>query len=540
MKPTISLLLQFFALSCFAQTENFTSSNLPIVVINTKGNTVVDEPKVDAGMGIIYNGIGKRNFITDPYNNYKGNIGIEYRGQSSQSFPMKSYGLELRDAANNSQEKSLLGIAKESDWILYAPYTDKTLMRNVLAYTLSNRLGNWAPQCRYVELVVNSEYRGIYVLMEKIKRGSNRVNISKLGATDNAGDAVTGGYLISIDKDPAAFTSNYLPPNASDKQIRFSNVYPKPDKITAQQNDYIKNYIDSFETALTGSNFQNPQTGVRKFAALQSFVDYFLINELSHNVDGYRLSTFMYKDKYSLGGKLTIGPVWDYDLAFRNANYCNGSNTDTWAYKFNTTCPDDYWQVPFWWNKLMNDTAFKGSLKCRYSEARQHTFSTNSINAVIDSIQNLLGEAQVRHFIKWPVLGQYIWPNPQPIPTSYAEEISKLKNWIRDRNTWLENNIPNEGACAIGNGGNGIAIKIAPNPISTNGEIILTSESRQTLNLVIFNDVSQLVFKQTISANTGTNHLQNIPFYSWHNGIYFIKASTTGGESALVKMILVK
>ena len=178
------------------------------------------------------------------------------------------------------------------------------------------------------------------MLMEKIKRGSNRVNISKLGTSDNSGDAVTGGYLI-IDKDPSAFTSNYLPPNAPGKQIRFSNVYPKPDKITPEQNGYIKSYIDSFETALKSTAYQDPQTGVRKFADLSSFIDYFLINELSHNVDGYRLSTFFYKDKKSLGGKLTIGPVWDYDLAFRNADYCNGSNSDTWESQFNNTCPGD-------------------------------------------------------------------------------------------------------------------------------------------------------------------------------------------------------
>lgn len=494
-------------------------------------------------MGIIYNGTGVRNLLSDPYNNYNGNIGIEYRGQSSQSFAMKSYGIELRDTANGTQEKSILGIAKESDWILYAPYTDKTLMRNVLAYTLSNRLGHWASQCRYVELVVNNEYRGIYVLMEKIKRGNNRVVINKIGTGDNTGDAVTGGYIISLDKDPAAFTSNYLPPNAPGKQIRFCNVYPKADKITPQQNDYIKNYVDSFETALNGASFQDEQTGVRKYAELSSFIDYFLINELSHNVDGYRLSTYLYKDKSGAGGKLTIGPVWDYDLAFRNANYCNGSSTNTWAYQFNATCPDDYWQIPFWWNKLMTDTAFVGNLKCRYTDVEKTIFSINSIHATIDSIQQLLSEAQVRHFTKWPILGQYIWPNPLPIPTAYADEIATLKNWIALRNNWLGINIPNKGTCATNNGpatNNGISLTISPNPMAAGGKIILTIVHPKKVNIVISNAIGQTVFTGCVNASAGDNYLQNIDFIKMQNGIYFIKAYTDTGENATKKIVMIR
>jgi CotH kinase protein len=540
MKLTTCLLLLFFFKITNAQPGSFTSSNLPIVVIKTLGKEIVDEPKINATMGIIYNGVGVRNLLTDPNNNYNGNIGIEYRGKSSQMFPMKSYSVELRDAANASQEKSLLGIAKESDWVLYAPYTDKTLMRNVLAYTLSSKLGRWAPQCRYVELVVNNEYRGVYVLMEKIKRGANRVNITKLATTDITGDAVTGGYIISIDKDPAAFTSRYPPPNAPGSQIRFSNVYPKDDKVTPQQNDYIKRYTDSFETALYGNSYQDPQIGVRKYANLSSFVDYFLINELSHNVDGYRLSTYMFKDRSSLGGKLNAGPVWDYDLAFRNANYCNGSNTDTWAYQFNNICPTDFWQVPFWWEKLMTDTAFESAVKCRYTSLRKDIFSTPSINSMIDSIQSLLSEAQVRHFAKWPILGQYIWPNPQPIPTSYEGEITALKNWIRERNIWMEFNMPNVGGCAIINENAGLTIQVAPNPVAINGAVNIISTTQQRIDYIICNSIGQTLLIGTLLANRGVNRVNNIPFKNWPDGMYFIKAFTSGGEKTTAKMMLLR
>lgn len=170
-----------------------TSSDLPIIVINTNGQEIPDDPKITADMGIVYNGEGARNNVTDPFNHYNGKIGIEIRGQSSQMFPMKSYSIELWDNAGASVDKSLFGLPKESDWVLYAPYTDKTLIRNFLAYTFSREMGHWASNCRFVEVVVNGDYKGIYVFMEKIKRGSGRVPVSKIASTDVSGDALTGG-----------------------------------------------------------------------------------------------------------------------------------------------------------------------------------------------------------------------------------------------------------------------------------------------------------------------------------------------------------
>ncbi|MGL6266393.1 MAG: CotH kinase family protein, partial [Chitinophagaceae bacterium] len=144
-----------FSLTGFAQSVNFSSSNLPIVIINTNGQTIPDEPKIMADMGMINNPNGARNTITDSMNEYKGKIGIEVRGESSQMFPMKSYSIELRKATGSSQDLPMLGMPKESDWVLYAPYTDKTLMRNFLAYTMSRELGHWSANCRFVEVVLN-------------------------------------------------------------------------------------------------------------------------------------------------------------------------------------------------------------------------------------------------------------------------------------------------------------------------------------------------------------------------------------------------
>src|SRR4026209_215288 len=221
----LPVLLFFLFLQVFLHAQTLTSSNLPIIIINTNGQTIIDDPKITADMGIIFNGENVRNNVSDPLNHYNGKIGIEIRGQSSQMFPMKSYGLELRDAAGSSLEKSIFRMPKEADWVLYAPYTDKTLMRNFLAYTISNELGHWAAHCRFVEVVINGDYKGIYVFMERIKRGSGRVNIAKMGSTDVSGDAVTGGYIFSLDKEPNGWFSSYIAPGSTTQSKRqFSYV----------------------------------------------------------------------------------------------------------------------------------------------------------------------------------------------------------------------------------------------------------------------------------------------------------------------------
>ena len=431
----------------FVSAQANRSSNLPIIIINTNGVPIPDEPKIEATMGIIYNGPGVRNNLTDAFNEYNGNIGIEVRGESSQMFPMKSYSIELRDENQEDVDASLFGLPEESDWVLFAPYSDKTLMRNYLAYDLSNKMGHWAAHCRFVEVLLNDKYIGIYVFMEKIKRDKNRVNIKKLEPQDSSADKITGGYIYALDKDPDAWVSKYGAPNSFAK-VRFKYVYPKVEDITQVQKDYIKRYTDSFETALKGNDFQDPQTGFRQYADENSFIDYFIVNELSRNVDGYHISTYMYKDNNSVDKRIHMGPVWDYDLGFRNANYCKGSDTTGWAYRYNYDCPPFLLPVPFWWDKLWQDTAYKANLLCRWKSLRQTILSTESLYATIDSIAALTSEARKRHFTKWPTLGKYVWPNPNPIPDTYQEEMETLKFWIAARLAWIDRNLPQVGACA--------------------------------------------------------------------------------------------
>lgn len=533
---TLLLAVLFFGT---APAQVLTSSDLPIIVINTNGQEIPDDPKITADMGIVYNGEGVRNKVTDPFNHYNGKIGIEVRGQSSQMFPMKSYSIELWDNAGASLDKSLFGLPKESDWVLYAPYTDKTLMRNFLAYTFSREMGHWAANCRYVEVVVNGDYKGIYVFMEKIKRGSGRVPVSKIATTDVSGDAVTGGYIFSIDKEADGWYSAVYPPyGTSGQNIRYSYIYPKLTSIVTAQQNYLKSYVDSFEAALKGDQFQDKITGWRKFADEASFIDYSIVNELSRNVDGYRLSAYFNKDRQSKGGKIFAGPAWDYDLAFRNANYCRGAETTGWAYQFNRDCPQDFWQVPFWWYQFEKDSAYQSAFRCRWKQVREASLSDTRIFKLIDSVVALTAEARTRHFQRWPILGQYIWPNPQPIPATYDGEITSLKEWLTARISWISSAIPNAGPCYDYPAAEKASIiaHFYPNPVEDNFSLDIKSKITQKMVVRITDAAGRTMLSQSYSLHYGENFF-TIQTSQWAPGIYVFSYQADSGEKGIKKLV---
>lgn len=446
--------------------QPFVSSNLPIVIINTNNQGIPDEPKIEAQMKMIDNGLGNINHVNDPANAYNNKIGIERRGSTSGDFPQKSYGFETRDVNGTVKDTTLLGMPEEHDWILYAPYNDKSCMRNILTYELANKMEHYASRTMLCELVLNGQYQGIYTLMEKIKRDPNRVDIAKLLPTDITGDDLTGGYIIKIDKTTGSnndgWTSDY--PAEDNSDITFLYHYPKPDEIMPQQADYIQAYVDSFETVLASPSFADPTTGYRKYSVPETFIDFLILNEISKNVDGYRLSTFLQKEKDSKGGKLRMGPMWDFNLAWWNADYCAGDDHTGWQYDFSSTCPGG-WQLPTWWKRMLEDGWFQDELKCRWTTLRQTFLSNDSLYGKIDSIAQYIDQAKDRHFEQWPLLGIYTWPNPSPIPADYPGEIAAFKQWIVDRATWIDNNIL--GTCHLGLIEQEIAsLSVYPNPFN--------------------------------------------------------------------------
>ncbi len=430
----------------------FTSSNLPIIIINTNGQDIPNDIKITADMGVIYNGEGVRNNLTDPYNNYNGKIGIEIRGSSSQQFPKKQYAVETRDLAGNDLDVSLLGFPEERDWILFAPYNDKSLMRDVLAYKIAASMGRYASRSKYCEVVLNGEYIGVYVLLEKVKRDANRVNIKKLEPPDISGDALTGGYIIKIDKTDGenndGWYSTYLPYPQSQYSVFYQYHYPKPDEIVQQQKDYIKNKIFQFETMMSlSSNISDTATGYPKFLDTDSFIDFFIVNEVAKNVDAYRLSTYLYKDKDSRNPKIFAGPVWDFNLAFGNADYYDAWETTGWHLIFLTDYQNmpsgEPFLTPTWWRKLFDDIAFRNQVYARWQSVKNEVVNTRKIFGYIDSLTVLLDESKTRNFERWPVLGVWVWPNYY-VGQTYQQEMSYLKNWIAFRLNWMDNNMIGE------------------------------------------------------------------------------------------------
>jgi hypothetical protein len=441
------LLLSFSTVNAFNQSI---SSDLPFVYINTNGLEIPENSRIMADMGIIYNGQGVLNRSDESFNNYSGKITIEIRGSSSTQFEKKSYGFSTANYAGADTNVVLLDMPEENDWILYAPFSDKSLMRNLLTFELAAQFGHYQCRGRFVELFVNDDYRGVYVLMEKIKRDKNRVDISKLLDTDVTGDELTGGYIVKIDRLDNPPAEGWFSPYDFNTYpgVGMVYVYPKPENILPIQKNYIQSYITDFEDVINSEDFADPEQGYRKYIDVNSFVDLLVMNELNHNVDAYRISTFFYKDKTSKGGKLFAGPLWDCDLTFGNADYCQAWSNEGWGYDFASICPSDGWFPPIWWNKFMSDPGFVNTLKCHWEYFRKGPLRIESIYERIDSIASYLEEAQERNFERWPILGTYVWPNYEAeTRQTYTEEVDFLKEWISRRISWLDENFP--GNCQL-------------------------------------------------------------------------------------------
>lgn len=501
------------------------SSNLPLVFINTANNQNLTATSSLASFGIVNNGAARNN-ITDPKNDYNGKATCHTRGSSSKMFEKNNLKVELTDASGAVETPaSLLGMPIESDWILTAGYSDKTLMRNALAQYLYTAMGHYTPRYRFVELFINGEYFGVYTLMEQIKRGKNRVDVTKLTPADNQFPYITGGYLFQINRiDEPGWYSFYPGLSATNAKFYFQYNYPNSSEITVQQKNYIKSVVDSFETVMQSSNFADPVTGYKKFINDNSFIDFFIINEISKNPDAYRLSTYMYKDNIFDGGKMHIGPVWDYDISWHNTNYGNAFNESAWQFDI----PNDDYPIPTWWTKLMQDPNFKDKLYCRYHTLRLGILSNAQINQFIDQTATLLSESQSRNFRQFPIIGAYIYPNPQSqAGASYSGEVDDLKQWVGKRGAWLDANIPgfcsNVGVNEITKEQNNV--EVFPNPFSNSCTIMLNRESPSEVNIEVIDITGQTVISVKSEEKIKGIFTQEISTEKLSAGVYFVKVN---------------
>ena len=435
-KYIIVFLLVFLALAVTAQT--FTDSNLPIVVIETDGGAnIPDEPKVPGTMKIIWHQDGSRNYMSDIDNpeflNYDGRIGIERRGSSSQSMlNKKPYAVETREDDDiTNRNASILGMPEENDWVLNSLAFDQTGMRDVLAYELSNRLGQYASRSVYCEVVINGDYKGLYVFMEKIKPDKGRVNIEKMDQTCNQYPEVTGGYITKADKttggDPVAWTMQGYGGGWWGNSTDFIHHYPKPDDITNAQNNYIHGVFTNLASVANQHN--TSASGITSVIDIPSFVDFMMIAEFSSNVDVYSLSTFFHKDRL---GKLRAGPVWDYNLAFGYDAFGNRSKYDVW--QFNNQDNNG----PKFWKDLFDTDLFRCYFAKRWFELTEpgQPLNYDFVCNRIDEIDALIAEAIVRDNQRWNQMQQH------------AQYVNDMKNWIQLRINWLNNNIGSDQACS--------------------------------------------------------------------------------------------
>jgi len=522
--------------------EPFTQSSpdLPIIKINTEGKFIVDEPKIMARMQVINNANGVNNF-TDTNYEYDGYIGIEIRGNTAQMFPKKSYTVETRLSDGSNNNVSLLGLPKENDWVLHGPYSDKSLIRNALAYSIGNGMGNgWHPRTRFVELEINGEYRGVYLFVEKIKIDKNRVDIATLKPEDNYGDELTGGYIISIDRDQEGSWNSPFLGRTGSVDIPFSYVDPDYEDLTPQQRSYIRDHIIEFEYALHGENFKDPNLGYRAYIDVESFIDYFIITELSRDLDGYRVSVYFHKDKDSKGGKLTMTPFWDYNICFGNANFFSAGNVIGWA--SDGIGAGDWYEIPFWWDRFREDPYFETLLKYRWEKLRENVLSKNTINHFIDSCQNLLQTAQVRNFEKFDVLSTYVWPNNY-VGGTYENEINYLKSWISERIDWLDSEMEriepvfvsaNQEMIASEN----ISPVIYPNPFNQKFTVEINSQNYSSLDIVVQNLLGQEVCRKSFSSVSGKQTVEITYDELGQNGNIFIYTVSSEGYPVKSGMVM--
>ncbi len=507
-------------------------SDLPIVKINTFGIEIPDEPKIDAELGIVWDASGGPNDFSAFANEYSGNIRIEKRGQSSLFFfPKNSYGFELVDEEGNDMDASFLNFPEEEDFILHGPYSDKTLMRNVLIFELANQVGQYATRTRYVELEVNGFYEGIYVMMERIKRDKERVDIAKLREEDIEGDELTGGYIFKIDKGQPDWLSQYDIQNNPGAKLHFQYVYPRRENIMPEQAQYIQTYVDSFERALRSPNVPVNGKYYDDFIDLASFVDHFLLVELAKDVDGYRFSTYLHKDKDSKGGKLKCGPLWDFNLSFGNADYCQGWEPEGWMY--NLHCDNGN---PFWWNTLFSESKFRNHAKCRWEELRQTVFHRDSIYAMIDANRDLLDSSLDRNYEKWPILGQYVWPNFY-VPFNYPGEINVLKQFVADRLEWMDNAML--GVCdstLVVTPGQNFDFVLAPNPASNILTLQFEFAIEESFDFVIYNElgIEIPIYNQGVGEKSIDLDVSHLP-----KGIYFLTVFNDDEEASVKKFVVV-
>ena len=375
-------------------------STLPWLSIHTK-NGIKDEPKLPAKLS-----------VQDRKAIFEETIIIETRGNTSQSFKKKSYSFIVTNENNTLKKVSLLNLPKHEHWILYGPYADKSLMRNVLAYRLFEKMGHYAPRTKFCELSINGFYQGIYVLCEKIRVDSSRLDLKN-------------GYLIKIDRIKGEFWKSNISKEGVENTV-FEIQYPDKSLMGISEINAVENFVHLFEETLFLGDMNN--LSIFEIIDMNSFVDFLIINEFCKNIDAYRLSTYF---QISEEKKLKMGPIWDFNFSFGLTDYLNGYKSSGFVYS-------SMEEIPFWWEKLNQNKFFNSALTRRWKQLRSSTLSDEVVMEMVEKFDRELEITQENNFDKWSLLGQKeVWPNYY-IGDTHQDEVNYLQRWISERAKWLD------------------------------------------------------------------------------------------------------
>ena len=467
-----------FFLASFASAQTY---DLPIIFVDTKQQCLDNKltEKIPGTMKVLD---GATNNVADSAKGTFYEIGIKVRGQSSAMFPKPGYSLEIRDAQGEGINESLFGLPPSDDWVLHGPYVDKSMLRNALAYWLFRQAGRYAPRTRHFDLYINGVYRGVYVLVEKIKRGKYRVNISKLKEDDIAGDSLTGGYLWAFDK-VGTNTGGGGSNNQGGIEAEGFNTsdglnvilhYPKKANIQREQEEYLKKYLNDLEALfMNGKNGD----GYEKYVDVGSAVDYVLHQEVTNNGDSYWCSFFLHKPKNKTNkegvyteGKVTLGPPWDFNLAMSNGGMMGYGGGNSWQIESKGGGGGGGWgggwgggmgslKAPNWLTGLWKRSDYQNELKKRWAELRSGVWHTKVMDAYLDSMKVYLKNAADRNFKRWPNLGKSSGQGDKdPEPMKYCSsngssggmgmggnnadtwdgEVEHLRKKMKERMQWMD------------------------------------------------------------------------------------------------------
>ena len=397
-------------------------TNLPTVIINTVNAEEPYDKEHDIVSNIIIISENGTNVLEAPGES-------RLRGNNSMTHPKKPYRIKF-----DKKQRPLDAPAKAKKWTLINNYGDKTLMRNMIAFEVARQVGmEYVSYIRPVDVILNGEYKGCYQLCDQIEVGDGRVPVTEMEETDISGDELTGGYLIEVD----AYASGEISWFQSSRGIPVTIKSPDDDKITSEQTNYIKSYFNKLENAVYSVKYDSPTTGYRTLLDINSFLQHFIVGEVSGNTDTY-WSTYMYKKRND--PKFYVGPVWDFDLAFENDNRTYPINNKTcYIYQWVNSSSAGTMEVLVE-RIVVNDTRTAGDLLEMWSATRSNGMSGESLCDFVDKWAAEMDASQRLNFMRWDILNTKVHQNPQA-SGSYEGEVAWVKNYLRERIAWLDNKI---------------------------------------------------------------------------------------------------